>query len=258
MSFAARLKEADVRVLTLDIENAPNIAHVWSLWDNNVSLAQLQVPSVIMSVAAKWFDEKEVKFFSSHHDGYDAMLKGIYDLVNEADFIIGYNSRGFDMKHLNRAFLLAGFPPPKPYKNIDLMLIVKQNFRFVSNKLDHVAEQLGLGNKVSHEGHGLWVKCMDGDEDAWARFKEYNIGDVLLTEKLYVRLRPWITNHPHMGQYTGERHSCPVCGSVKLVAEGTAYANVTSYDQYRCECGAVSRSTVKLKNIPTTRHSKSI
>lgn len=258
MSFKKRLANSGTKILTLDIENAPNIAHVWSLWDNNVSLAQLQAPSVIMSVAAKWYDEKEVKFFSTFHDGEDGMLKGIYDMVNEADMVIGYNSKGFDMKHLNRAFILAGFPPPRPYKNIDLMLIVKQNFRFVSNKLDHVAEQLGLGNKIAHEGHMLWVKCMNNDEAAWERMKKYNIGDVRLTERLYDRLRPWITNHPHMGQYTGQRHVCPVCGSSKLVAEGKAHANVTSYDQYRCECGAVSRGTVKLQGTPTTRHSKSI
>ena len=32
-----------VRILTLDIENAPNLAHVWSLFNQNVSLARRRV-----------------------------------------------------------------------------------------------------------------------------------------------------------------------------------------------------------------------
>lgn len=256
MSFQTRLKQAGVRVLTLDIENFPSVAHVWSLFNTNVSLAQLQIPSELASVAAKWYDQKEVMFFSSYHDGYDAMIEGIYKLVCEADIIVGYNSKNFDMKHLNRAFLEAGYDPPTPYKNVDLLHVVRNNFKFASGKLDHVAERLGLGNKISHEGHALWVKCMNKDPEAWERFKEYNLEDVRLTERLYDRLRPWISTHPHMGQYIGEAHVCPVCGSDKLVAEGKAHANVTSYDQYRCECGALSRSTVKLKGVPNTRHSK--
>ncbi len=33
------------------------------------------------------------------------------------------------------------------------------------------SQRLGLGKKHEHEGHELWVKCMNGDKDAWKRME---------------------------------------------------------------------------------------
>ncbi|MCX8455345.1 ribonuclease H-like domain-containing protein [Paenarthrobacter ureafaciens] len=178
-----------VRILTLDIENAPNLAHVWSLFNQNVSLAQLQEVATVISVAAKWYGDKEVLFYSDRHNGHAEMIQAVHALVSEADLIVGYNSAGFDMKHLNREFILAGLNPPAPYKNVDLLQTIRKQFKFASGKLDHVAQQLGLGKKTSHAGHELWVRCMAGDPKAWDTMRKYNKQDVVLTEKLYDRLR---------------------------------------------------------------------
>lgn len=244
-----RIRQNDVRVLVIDIENSPNIAHVWGLWNNNVSLAQLQESQEVISFAAKWLGEKEVLFYSNHHDGHAAMIQAAYDLVNEADLIVGYNSQSFDMKHLHTEFVKAGFAPPKPYKNVDLLHAVKKAFRFPSNKLDYVVQTLKLGAKTAHTGHVLWVKCMAGDPKSWALMRKYNMQDVVVTEKLYYRILPWIEKHPHIGMYMDTTHDrCPFCGSAKLVLDpdATAKANVTTYNLYSCaECGGWSRSTVR-------------
>jgi DNA polymerase elongation subunit (family B) len=248
-AVAKRVKEQKFRVLVIDIENSPNLAHVWSLWNNNVSLAQLQQAGQVISFAAKWLGEKQVIFKSDFHDGHEAMVAEAYRLINEADAVVGYNSQGFDMKHLNREFLEAGFPPPLPYKNIDLLHAVKKAFKFPSNKLDYVVQKLGIGAKTAHTGHVLWVKCMAGDAKAWALMKKYNIQDIKVTEKLYYRILPWIEKHPHVGMYMDTDHDrCPFCGSGALVLDSnsTAKAQVTTYDLYRCEgCGGVSRSTTR-------------
>lgn len=244
-----RLRENKVRVLVIDIENSPNIAHVWGLWNNNVSLAQLQESQRVICFAAKWLGEKGTLFYSEHVDGYDAMVKAAYDLVNEADIIVGYNSQGFDMKHLHTTFVKAGYAPPKPYKNVDLLHAVKKAFRFPSNKLDYVVQTLKLGAKTPHTGHTLWVQCMAGVDSAWKLMERYNRQDVVVTEKLYYRILPWIEKHPHIGMYMDTDHDrCPFCGSTKLTLDTgvTAKANVTTYDLYSCaECGGWSRSTTR-------------
>lgn len=244
-----RLTEQKVRVLVIDIENSPNIAHVWGLWNNNVSLAQLQESQQVIAFAAKWLGDKEIIFKSNFHDGHEDMIAEAYRLVDEADIIVGYNSQGFDMKHLHTEFILAGFPPPRPYKNVDLLHAVKKAFRWPSNKLDYVVQRLKLGAKVSHSGHELWVQCMAGNPKAWATMKKYNIGDIKVTEKLYYRILPWIEKHPHIGMYMDtDKDRCPYCGSTALVLdkEATVKANVTTYDLYRCgECQAPSRSTTR-------------
>jgi hypothetical protein len=77
--------------------------------------------------------------------------------------------------------------------------VVRQHFRFPSNKLDYVAQELGLGSKEKHEGFELWVKCMQRDLAAWQKMEKYNIQDVILLEKLYTTLLPWIISTPSRG-----------------------------------------------------------
>ena len=71
------------------------------------------------------------------------------------------------------------------------MSITKANFLFPSNKLDYVAQKLGVGAKVKHSGFKLWIKCMAGDKKAWAEMKKYQIQDVNLLVDLYYELLPW-------------------------------------------------------------------
>ena len=190
-----------MKILLLDIESSPNVAHVWGIWQQNVGLNQLMESSYVLCWAAKWLGEDEVMFDSVHVSKPKKMLRRIHDLISEADAVIHYNGTKFDMPTLNKEFLLHEMNPPAPYKQIDLLKQVRSQFRFPSNKLDYVAQRLGLGSKTAHEGHELWVKCMANDKDAWKRMEEYNVQDVVLLEKLYNRLLPWIKNHPNRNHH---------------------------------------------------------
>jgi DNA polymerase elongation subunit (family B) len=164
-----------MKILLLDIESSPNTAHVWGLWQQNVSINQLMESSYVLCYAAKWLGDEKIMFDSVHQSKPKAMLKGIHGLLNDADAVVHYNGTKFDIPTLNKEFLLHSFNPPSPYKQIDLLRVVRSNFRFPSNKLDYVAQRLNLGKKHEHEGHELWVKCMNGDKDAWKRMEKYNI-----------------------------------------------------------------------------------
>lgn len=73
--------------------------------------------------------------------------------------------------------------------------------------------------------------------------RKYNIQDVLTLEQVYLRMRPFILNHPNIGIFTqDEVHVCPACGSVHLHKRGTYKTNVGEYQRYRCmDCGKWSR-----------------
>ena len=247
---------AGPRILTIDIETSPNLAHVWGLWDQNVSLNQLRESTRVLCYAAKWYGKRPVEFRSEHHDGREAMVLRAHALLDEADVLVTYNGKRFDTPHLRREFLEAGLAPPSPFREVDLCQVVKSRFRFPSNKLDYVAQTLGLGSKLKHEGHGLWVKVLAGDEQAWRRMARYNKQDVVLTEQLYDRLRPWITGHPHMGILTGtEGIACPRCGGTRLQKRGFAYTPLGVYQQLQCQaegCGSWSRGGKRLGNTDTT------
>ena len=180
-----------MKTLYLDIETTPIKAYVWGLWDQNVSIDQIIEPTEMLCFGARWGGTKKVIFKSVHHDGKKAMLEELHSLMEEADVLVGWNSAAFDHKHINREFLENGMAPPSTVKDLDLMSIVKANFQFPSNKLDYVAQKLGVGAKVKHSGFSLWIKCMEGDAKAWAEMKKYQIQDVNLLIDLYDILLPW-------------------------------------------------------------------
>jgi hypothetical protein len=236
------VRPSPMRVLLIDIETSPNLAHVWGLWNNNVSLNQLQESTQMICFAAKWLGEKGTQFWSQHRDGRDGMVRAAWALFNQADVVMHYNGRSFDVKHLTREFIELGFVPPSPFKQIDLLLAVRKNFRFPSNKLQYVSTALGLEGKAKHEGHDLWVKCMAGDAAAWKRMERYNRQDVILLEQLYEKLLPWVPALPNRHLY-GDYVGCPTCGANDLRANGYAYTGVSKFRQFRCgACGSFYRS----------------
>ena len=230
------------KILILDLETSPSLADVWSLWGQNVSLNQLREVSSVICFAAKWYGSKDVEFYSDYHDGHRKMVKQAHKLMDQADILVSYNGVSFDVKHMQREFLLYGLNPPSPFKNVDLLKTVKTQFKFVSNKLQHVSEQLEIGQKTPHTGHELWVKCLQGDEKSWSLMRKYNIQDVRLTERLYDRLGSWIKDHPSHALYSGIETCCPRCGGSKVQKRGFSRTITGSYQRYQCkECGAWSR-----------------
>lgn len=233
-----------MRTLTIDIETSPHLAHVWGMWQNNVSLNQLMESGEVICFAAKWLGKKEIIFRSVHHDGKEEMVRAAHELFDQADVLIHYNGDRFDIPHLNREFLEAGLAPPAPFHSVDLLRTVKKQFRFPSNKLDYVVQTLDIGAKATHTGHTLWVQCMAGDNKAWNLMRKYNKQDVVVTEKLFERLGPWIKNAPVAALYDQEASEdrCPACGSYELKPRGYTYTKMSKYQRYVCECGKWSRS----------------
>jgi DNA polymerase elongation subunit (family B)/endogenous inhibitor of DNA gyrase (YacG/DUF329 family) len=245
-----------VKLLFIDIENAPNMATVWGIYNQNISINQLLETSRVLCFTAQWHGEEHAYFMSEYEHTHEGMINALWDFLNEADAVIHYNGKKFDMPVINREFLKYGLTPPSPYKQIDLMLTVKKQFRFVSNKLDHVCDELGIGRKVSHEGHELWLKCMDGQPAAWKKMEEYNIQDVALLEELYEKLKPWITDHPNLAMYADERTeiSCPNCGSHNIQKRGLAHTTTYSYQRYQCQdCGTWSRERRNIRSADENR-----
>jgi uncharacterized protein YprB with RNaseH-like and TPR domain len=241
-----------VKVLFLDLETTPMTAHTWGLWDQNISINQILDHTEVMCFGAKWKGKDKVIFKSSHHHGKKEMLQEIHKLIDEADAVVGWNSAAFDMKHLNREFLEAGMFPPSPTRDIDLMRAVKAKFKFPSNKLDYVAQKLGVGAKVKHSGFDLWIKCMAGNNKAWKEMKEYQIQDVELLVELYDKLLPWIPAHPNTALYDDVEGGCTSCSSLRLERRGFAISSTGKYQRYQCkDCGSwmkgsKSEATAKL------------
>lgn len=238
-----------MKILLLDIETSPNTAFVWGIFNENIPLSRLIETSDILCWSGKWLGEETGFFSSIQRHSKKKMLKGIHGLLSQADVVVTYNGNRFDLPILNREFLQAGMAPPAPYKSVDVYQTVKRKFRFVSNKLDHICAELGLGKKKDTEFQ-LWVDCMNKDPVAWARMEAYNIHDVTLLEKVYLKVLPWMATHPNQSVYE-ETSCCPNCGGDKYQARGYAITRAYKYRRFQCNsCGAWFRGRDNLANLP--------
>lgn len=245
------------KILIFDIETAPIIGHVWSLWENNVGLNQIEKDWHILAWAAKWWGDKPEKTMymdqrkAKKIEDDKVILKGIWKLLDEADIVITQNGKMFDEKKLNARFILNGFKPPSSYRHVDTKIIASKKFGFTSNKLEYMTDKLCTKfKKLKHKrfpGHELWTECLKGNKTAWKEMERYNKHDVLATEELYKKFQPW-DNSIDYNLYNDSSESMVCsCGSKDLRKKGYAYTSVAKYQRYQCnDCGAQTRGRINL------------
>jgi hypothetical protein len=257
-SFGADPEVGLPKILVLDIETAPMAGYLWSLWKPAFGMDMIDTPSYILSWCAKWVGNDEV-FFDAicYNPEYNAgdeddvrMLAGIWELLDEADYIVAHNGDKFDIKKLNRRFLLQGFTPPAPYKQIDTLKIAKRMFGFDSNKLDNLLKEMYGYGKDDAGGFETWRGCMRGDMDSWDTLISYNKSDVTKLERLYLDMRKWDKLHPSAATHGGStgKRVCTVCGSEDVRAtDKTISTKVSVFQLYTCgECGTHMRDRTSL------------
>lgn len=241
-----------LKILYLDIETTPHEGTFWNLFPKYIPLNQLKKPTEMLCWAAKWEGERDVVY---HRQGDKEFITRIWELLDEADAVVHYNGKNFDIKHLNREFAKHGLGPPSPFAHVDLLTTVRQNFKLPSNKLDYVCRYFGIGKKVEHAGIELWYDCMDGDERAWKLMEKYNRRDVVLLPKLYKFLKPWIKSHPNAGLVGAgsTKPTCSTCGSTSVQSRGEYRTKTAVYQRYQCtNCGTWLRSRKAVRSTGDT------
>jgi hypothetical protein len=230
------------KILIFDIETAPSKAYIWSKWKQNIHDGQLINDWFMLTWSAKWLFKDEVlnaklttKEAIAQNDY--RITKSIWELLDKADILIGHNIKKFDIKKLNTRFLLHGLGSPSSFLTIDTLVHARKSFSLHSNKLDYIAQSLGVGKKVDHSGFDMWAKCMEGDKDALHKMSEYNNGDILINEQVYLKIRPFIHPHPNLTLFMDTVDLvCPSCESNELNYISTYHTYANSYDEFRCAC----------------------
>lgn len=246
-NIVEELRKSGAVIGVLDIEMLPAISFSWGLFDQNIAINQVIEDVCLLSWAGKYLNDS--KMYSDVLTPKEAIARNperiaqsAWEFVNSCNFLIGHNFRSYDSKHLNSAFLL--YCKPVKYQIIDTLEIAKNNFKFMSNKLKFINDKLGIRNKIENEGFPLWRACSEGQKSSLDTMLEYNIGDIIATENLYYKLRPFMAKHPNLAKFNEiETEQCPVCTSESLTVEG----RYDMYESVRCDvCGALSRRKVNL------------
>ena len=260
------------RILVLDIETAPMQAAVWGMWKQNISVAMMEKEGYILCYSAKWLGEDDIIYDDGRDGNKDAatprkeheknLLESLIPLLDEADMIVGHNLTKFDMPKIRGRCLVHGLELPSPYKEIDTCRSARKEFGFESNSLEFLCGVFGVTHRKSSHGafpgYLLWEECLLGNPDAWSSMEDYNKVDILTTEDVYIKMRPYMTQHPNVGVFTdNDDPTCPKCGSTNVDHNKTkwAYTNVGKYLRYKCNsCGGWARDRKMVNSISERTH----
>jgi uncharacterized protein YprB with RNaseH-like and TPR domain len=201
------------------------------MYKENIGTQQVVEPGGIICVGYKWVGEREVEVLTEWELGSEVMLRRVHSLIESADLVVGKNSVRFDIPWIRTEFLKYGIGSMPPISHVDLEKVARYNFRFLSNKLDFICDYLGIGHKVQHEGFPLWRKVMEGNEVAQRKMKRYCAGDIRITERLYKKMRGYISDHPFMGDTPSDK--CAVCGGP---TEGRGWRRTKAFMIQKVHC----------------------
>ena len=187
----------------------------------------------------------------------EGVVRVLYQVLQEADVLVGHNSDRFDLKKFNTRALHYGLAPlhVTTRQTVDTLKIAKKYFAFTSNTLSYVANFLGVDAKDESPD---WRKIMEGCEDELRYMREYNKQDVLVTEQVYDILKGYDTRHPNIDVVADTRDSsgdkvdvCKTCLSPNLVKNGSQLTKMGKRLRLQCQCCGATQNgkLVKVTNI---------
>jgi len=241
--------------LFFDIETSPNIGFFWQAgYEIDVDTHNIITERAIICICWKWEGDKQIYSLKWDNNQNDKkMIQEFVKVMHDADEVVGHNGDRFDIRWIRTRAILHKIDFPPKIISIDTLKNCRSLFKMNSNKLDYVAQYLGIGRKIDTGGFDTWRKIiLDKDAQALKHMIEYCKNDVVILEKLWNRLNPYVNPKTHAGNYTNE---CPECGKVKLkISKTIKLASGYTRHQMKCsDCGKYHTLTpsklIKVKPI---------
>lgn len=237
-------RESKPKVLLFDLETT---AHEGFYWGRNFETSIIENVGYgkILCYGAKWLGKKTIVRGWIDSKNEKNIVKELWKLLDEADIVCAHNGRAFDIKWCNTKFIQYGLLPPSPYKVVDTKTEAKKYLYLPSYSLDNIADYFRLGRKIKHEGFSMWLQCIQGNRKAWRDMKRYCKQDVDILERVYLKLRPLMENHPPIGMYKGTM-KCDRCGGTNIQSRGKGFTRTKEYKRTRCmSCGKWGQNMLK-------------
>jgi len=257
------------KIVFFDIETLPNMDEaikVWCQLSNYPGQTMKATITSIICVGYKVLGEKRTHCINAWDypewetdvNNDKKVCEEIYNVLKDADAVVTHNGVRFDWKHLQTRLMVNGLPTLSKIKHIDTCLVARRNLLSFNNRLGYLGEWLVGDSKLENGGWELWVKVNKRVKSACKLMTKYCKQDVILLEKVFEKLRPFIKNLPNRNLYrsthkmiNGE-YVCPTCGSPNIKRNGWCYTQTLKYQRILClHCGSSSRGDSKDRNPRT-------
>lgn len=204
MEVPAQALQIPPRVLYFDVETALMKVDMFNLYvpGKYISWKNIERHSYVICWAAAWVPDDPARRLTVHSDsvtqrealrGDDRRaLQGLWNLLDRADYVVGHNSNGFDIKKSNYRFIVNGMPAPTEYKQLDTLTMARKYFKSDSNALEFWSLRLG-GEPKDDMDLDDWKRiCLDGDPASLRKMERYCRGDVREGVGVYRKFKSWI------------------------------------------------------------------
>ena len=214
------------RIMIYDIETSRVDFKAFWVGKQYLGWRQMRGVPKIISISWKWLGDDTV-----HHLHWDLenncdkqLIKDFVTEYNKADLVVGYNNKNFDNRWVNARAMKYNLPINMHVKSYDLMKKLKKHIRIPSYAMAFVAEYFGCTLKLNHEGSIMWDMIEEGTIDQKKEYiekmLEYNIGDIITTEEIFLKLRKYLGAEVNFATLLGgEKWQCPWTGSEDVQLE---------------------------------------
>lgn len=207
------------KILIYDIETSRVSAKLFWTGKTYINYKQIRGIPQIISVSWRWLGEETVHHLKwdmkTHTD--EKLVEEFLKVYNKADMVVGYNNKNFDDRWINAKAMRYNLFVNVYVKSFDLIKHSKRLFRLLSYSMAYLAEYMGVTLKQGHEGIKMWDMIEDGtpeeQEEYIDKMINYNVGDIITTEEIFLKLRKYMGHTIHVGAFIGgEKYTCPHCG----------------------------------------------
>lgn len=213
-----------IKRLIVDIEVSPNVVLAWRAgFDLVITPESIIQERKIICIGYKWHgsNKTHVLRWDSNQDDRKMLIEFI-PIANSADEIIWHYGDKFDGKFIRGRCLINKLPPIPEWKTVDTKKLASGYYNLNCNKLDYLAQLLGLGDKLP-TGYQLWKDVLLGkSKKALDKMCLYCAHDVDILELVYDQLVANAKPKTHVGVLAGKnKWTCPRTGSENVVKAKT-------------------------------------
>lgn len=120
------------------------------------------------------------------------LVVSIRNAIETCDMVVSWNGQEFDFPFLDQRLTHWGERRIGPVHHVDLLPIARRKLRMHSNRLDAVAEALGIAIKKTPLNPATWDKAGTGHKPSLNEVIEHNIVDVAVLEGVFLKMKTYI------------------------------------------------------------------
>lgn len=224
------------KILIYDIEVSPCQGWFWRTGKTVIGHNQIWSPGKIICISYRftdWPDTKVVNLKWDSTQSDEKLVKQFYKVAEEADVIVGHNGDSFDKKWINTRLAYYEHPTIRHVDTEDTLKMCRRQFNMASFRLDYICKFFKIPGKLSTSSD-LWERVVRfNDRKALKEMGEYCDNDVIILDKLWKRIYPYVNHKINMSVYTGS-DVCPECGDKEYSKWGTRMTRAGTYQRFRC------------------------